>query len=223
MTLIPAFADVAAQPDASLDVIALALASEFRKVDAAGALQALDDLGDEVTHLRHGTLSTPGAESELDACVRVLGGTHGFTGDREHYDDPANSMLDVVLETRRGLPILLAVVYVEVARRVGIPLAGVGLSGHFYVGHFGPDPPLLIDPFAGGAFVDLDAGADANRPWRNHEIVMRMLNNLVGSYQRRGEYDAAIRAARMRLTLPASRRLRDHLRSELVALQARLN
>ena len=52
---------------------------------------------------------------------------------------------------------------------------------------------------------------------------MRMLNNLVGSYQRRGEYDAAIRAARMRLALPSSRQLHDQLRSELVALQARLN
>jgi regulator of sirC expression with transglutaminase-like and TPR domain len=223
MAFLPPFADLAAAPDASLDVLALALASEFREVDAAGALQALDDLGDEVAHLRHRTPSTPAAESELDACVRVLGGTHGFTGDREQYDDPANSMLDVVLETRRGLPILLAVVYVEVARRVGIPLAGVGLSGHFFVGHFGPDPPLLIDPFAGGAIVNTDAGPDANRPWRNHEIVMRMLNNLVGSYQRRGEYDAAIRAARMRLALPSSRQLRDQLRSELVALQARLN
>jgi regulator of sirC expression with transglutaminase-like and TPR domain len=223
MTFLPPFSDLAAAPDASLDMLALALASEFREVDAAGALQALDDLGDEVAHLRQGTRSTPDPESELDACVRVLGGSHGFTGDRERYDDPVNSMLDLVLETRRGLPILLAVVYVEVARRVGIPLAGVGLSRHFFVGHFGSDPPLLIDPFAGGAIVDTDVGPDANRPWRNHEIVMRMLNNLVGSYQRRGEYDAAIRAARMRLALPSSRQLRDQLRSELVALQARLN
>jgi regulator of sirC expression with transglutaminase-like and TPR domain len=223
MTLLPPFADLAAAPDASLDVLALALASEFRVVDAAGALQALDDLGDEVAHLRHGPLSTPGAESELDACVRVLGGTHGFAGDRERYDDPVNSMLDVVLETRRGLPILLSVVYVEVARRVGIPLAGVGLSGHFVVGHFGPDPALLIDPFAGGAIVATDVGADLNRPWRNHEIVMRMLNNLLGSYHRRGEYDAAIRAARMRLAIPSPPAVRDQLRSELVALQARLN
>ena len=59
-------------------------------------------------------------------------------------------MLDLVLTRRRGLPILLSVVYVEVARRAGIQIAGVGLPGHFVVGHFGTDPPVLLDPFAGG-------------------------------------------------------------------------
>ena len=67
------------------------------------------------------------------------------------YDHPDNSMLDLVLTRRRGLPILLSVVYVEVARRAGIELAGVGLPGHFVVGHFGAEPAALLDPFAGGA------------------------------------------------------------------------
>src|SRR5450755_4022683 len=61
------------------------------------------------------------------ACGQLLGAAHGFAGNRERYDDPDNSMLDLVLARRRGLPILLSVVYIEVARRGGIPLAGVGL------------------------------------------------------------------------------------------------
>ena len=223
MTVLPAFAEVAAQPDASLDVIALALASEFRPVDATVALQTLDDLGEELKRVTHTARAGGDAEAEARACVGLLGVTHGFTGDQEHYGDPVNSMLDLVLERRRGLPILLSVVYAEVARRAGIPIAGVGLGGHFVVGHFGADPPLLLDPFGDGAIVDTEPAHAVTKPWSNHEIAMRMLNNLIGSFQRRGDLHAAIRAAEMRLTLPAPPELDGTLRSELLAIQARLN
>jgi hypothetical protein len=100
-------------------------------------------------------------------------------------------MLDLVLARRRGLPILLSVVYIEVARRGGIPLAGVGLPGHFVVGHFDTDPPLLLDPFAGGRPIDGDLAPGLARRWRAHEIAMRMLNNLVAAYDRRGDLSCA--------------------------------
>jgi regulator of sirC expression with transglutaminase-like and TPR domain len=132
-------------------------------------------------------------------------------------------MLDLVLARRRGLPILLSVVYVEVARRAGIALAGVGLPGHFVVGHFGADPPVLIDPFAGGGAVEVDVAWSLVRPWKAHEIAMRMLNNLVMTYVRRGDLVAAIRAASMRLALPAEASVQEDLRAELRAMQARLN
>ncbi|MDQ3848987.1 MAG: transglutaminase-like domain-containing protein, partial [Actinomycetota bacterium] len=165
--------------------------------------------------------STP--QGQARACAQLLGVGYGFAGDRERYDDPENSFLDVVLSTRRGLPILLSVVYVEVARRAGVPLAGVGLPGHFVVGHFGAHPPLLLDPFDGGAALQVDADPDLVRPWGPHETALRMLNNLVGSYQRRGDLGAAIRAARMRLALPVGDALRPSLEAELRAMQARLN
>jgi regulator of sirC expression with transglutaminase-like and TPR domain len=164
---------------------------------------------------------TPAAQAR--ACAEVLGERHGFAGDRRHYDDPANSMLDIVLERRRGLPILLSVVYAESARRAGIPLAGVGLPGHFVVAHFGGAEPLLLDPFAGGRPLGRDVPAAHLRPWGPHEIALRMLNNLLGSYQRRGDVGAAIRAASMRLALPAAAAARAALEAELRALQARLN
>jgi len=87
-----------------------------------------------------------------------------------------NSMLDRVLARRRGLPILLSVVYIETARRAGIPLAGVGLPGHYLVGHFGADPPLLLDPFSGGlpaTELASDVPRSAVRPWNNHESADR--------------------------------------------------
>jgi regulator of sirC expression with transglutaminase-like and TPR domain len=148
---------------------------------------------------------------------------HGFEGDREHYDDPQNSMLDVVLDRRRGLPILLSVVYIEAARRAGIALSGVGLPGHFVVGHFGGGAPLLLDPFDRGRPLSAPASPDALRPWLPGEIAMRMLNNLVSSYTRRGDLTDAIRAAKLRLLLPAPEALRDTVATELRTLQARLN
>ena len=221
MPALPSFAELAPVPDAPLDVLTLALAAEFREVDAGVATATLDGLGAELSMDAAQTAGTP--EVQARACADLLGGAHGFVGDREDYDHPDNSMLDVVLERRRGLPILLSVVYVEVGRRAGVPLAGVGLPGHFVVGHFGADPPFLLDPFSGGAAVEADVDEGLLRPWRASEIAMRMLNNLVGSYQRRSDLGAAIRAAGMRLALPAEEAFRDALRAELRAMQAQLN
>ncbi len=204
-----------------MDVLALALGAEFRAVDATGAIDRLDGLGAE---LSPAVAQTSGSPQELAAaCGRLLGGQHGFAGDRDRYHHPDNSMLDLVLLRRRGLPILLSVVYIEVARRAGIPLAGVGLPGHFVVGYFGTDPPLLLDPFTGGDIVDTHAPQRLVRPWRAHEIAVRMLNNLVIGYQQRGDLAAALRAARMRLMLPVEGALRDSMNAELRALQAQLN
>ena len=221
MGAVPSFAELAATPDAALDALALALAAEFRDVESDAALARLDDLGAELAHAAVWATRPPQAQTL--ACGQLLGSRHGFAGDREHYDDPDNSMLDLVLARRRGLPILLSVIYVEVARRAGIPLAGVGLPGHFVVGHFGAAPPLLIDPFAGGDPVSGDVAWSFVRPWDAHEIAMRMLNNLVASFQRRGNLGSAIRAASMRLALPAEETLRAGLEGELRAMQARLN
>ncbi len=217
----PGFAEVALDRAVTLDVLALALAAEFRDVDAADAMTRLDMLGAEVARAAEHTHPTPLAQAL--ACGQVIGAAHGFVGDREHYDEPSNSMLDLVLTRRRGLPILLSVVYVEAARRAAIPIAGVGLPGHFVVGHFGTEPPVLLDPFAGGARVQTDAPRDLVRPWRADEIAMRMLNNLVAAYDRRGNIGAAIHAAKLRLALPARASQRDVLQAELQAIQARLN
>jgi regulator of sirC expression with transglutaminase-like and TPR domain len=218
---LPTFDEIAAAPDATMDLLALALAAEFRELDAARALATLDILGAELASAAARTNGAPG-EAAL-ACSALLGTAYGFTGDRDAYDDPDNSMLDLVLEHRRGLPILLSIVYIEVARRAQIALAGVGLPGHFVVAQFAVDPPLVLDPFAGGATIETAGGADMLRPWTPHEIAMRMLNNLVGSFTRRGNLAAAIRAASMRLMLPAEEALRTPLQAELRALHSRLN
>src|SRR3954467_15284388 len=143
---LPRFEDLAASADATLDLLALALAAAFRPVDAARALATLDGLGEEVADVLR---SAGTREAEALVLSAVLGTRHGFRGDSEQYDRPENSMLDRVLERRRGLPILLSIVYVEVAGRADVRVAGVGLPGHYVVSHFGGVEPLLLDPFSG--------------------------------------------------------------------------
>lgn len=216
------FESLAAMPESRLDELVLALAGEFRKVDADGALEELDRLGAELAEVGEGR-SPP---DQTRACRLVLGERYAFVGDRDHYDHPDNSMLDLVLARRRGLPILLSVVYVEVARRAGIPLAGVGLPGHYVVGHFGADPPLLLDPFSGGVDapeVAPEVAAIYVRPWDAHETALRILNNLTAAYSARADFSRAIRAAELRLALPLDDPSRMGFAAELRSLRARLN
>jgi len=115
-----------------------------------------------------------------------------FVGNRGAYYDWRNSCLDRVIATRTGIPISLSVLMIEVARRVGVKLVGVGMPTHFLVG-VADDPAVFFDPFAGGRplsraqaralFEDLTRG---QVPWDeafldptpNRDIVIRMLNNL---------------------------------------------
>ena len=159
---LPRFEDLAASADATLDLLALAMAAAFRPVDAARALATLDALGQEVAGVLHGAARTP--RGARPSPSRMSGHAARLRGDTEQYDRPENSMLDRVLERRRGLPILLSAVYVEVARRAGVPLAGVGLPGHYVVGHFGAPEPLLLDPFGGGVRITPDVPARAHAP-----------------------------------------------------------
>lgn len=208
------FAQLATTSTPSLDDLALALAAEFQPVDAPRARAALDALAAEVPHRED-------AQAQVAALIEVLAGRHGFEGDRDDYDNPDNSMLDVVIERRRGLPIALSVVYVEVARRAGIDLAAIGLPGHFVCGHVGTDPPLLVDPYHRGAPVSADAALV--RPWGPHAVAMRMLNNLVAAYARRGDLGRALRASELRLTLPCRDAERARHEHDLRAMRARLN
>ena len=170
------FADLATTPRPDLGELALALAAEFQPVDADRARATLDALAAEVPA---GPEDAPARQ--VDALVDVLARRHDFAGDTEQYDDPDNSMLDLVLERRRGLPILLSVVYVEVARRAGIPLAPVGLPGHFVCAHVEADPPLFIDPFNRGAPMQVDASRGV-QGWTAHATAMRMLTSFVRAF-----------------------------------------
>lgn len=172
--------------DVPLDHAALLIAAHAHPgLDIAAQQSRLDELADGV-----------GAPT-LDGIRRHLFRDLGFRGNRDDYYDPENSFLDTVLDRRLGIPISLAVVTLEVASRLAVPLVGVAMPGHFLVGDK-VDPDLYIDVFSGGAELSVDdcaalvAGifgdaAPFDRSTMlpevdNRDIIARMLLNLRAIY-----------------------------------------
>jgi regulator of sirC expression with transglutaminase-like and TPR domain len=188
----------------ALDHAALAMASVLSAhTDTAGAFSTLDQLA-------------AGCPDPTFAGVRrYLFDEVGFRGDREHYDDPRNSFLDVVLTRRTGLPILLATVVMEVGRRAGVPAVGVGMPMHFLV-RSADDVDSFADPFTGEALDCasvrrlFETMAEGRLRWderylepvASRAIVTRMLANLFASYRRRRDPVRLALVARMRASIP---------------------
>src|SRR5664280_3339782 len=105
--------------------------------------------------VRQRTAGTRSSFQKARLLSRVLSEELGFAGDEDDYYDPRNVLLGPLLERRKGMPILLSVLWMEVGRRAGIPVAGIGLPGHFIV-RVGPPPGTLADPFAGGVPLTVD-------------------------------------------------------------------
>lgn len=210
-----------------LDEAAARLASE-EGGDGTGVIAALDALASGVGVGRDGV-------EQLARLVQHLFGELGFRGDDQDYDDPRNSCIDQVIERRRGLPILLSVVTMEVGRRIGLPLLGIGLPGHFVVGTT-TNPGLYLDPFDGGRIRrPSELVADHSRrlgregtpreivqwlrPNSARDILVRMSTNLFQSWLRRDRPQDALRNADRRVALrpnvPLFRRDRGLLRAQL--------
>ena len=203
------FADLVAGDPRRVEVdrAALALAAVLRpRTDVAGALEALDRLAAECP------------DPTFDGLRRYLFHEVGFRGDREHYDDPRNSFLDLVLARRTGLPILLATVMIEVGRRAEVPVVGIGMPMHFLVRAEG-DTDHFADPFGGEALDAagvrrmFEALAQGRLRWDEgyldpvgaRAMVTRMLANLYASYRRRRDPVRLALVARMRASIPELR------------------
>jgi regulator of sirC expression with transglutaminase-like and TPR domain len=91
--------------------------------------------------------------ARVQALNEFLFTREGFHGNTEEYEDPRNSLLDCVLERRTGLPITLSLVYLEVGRRLGLPVEGIGFPSHFLVRFRGRED-ILIDVFHGRVLAD---------------------------------------------------------------------
>ncbi|MEU6384666.1 transglutaminase-like domain-containing protein [Streptomyces bauhiniae] len=151
------------------------------------------------------------------AVGRLLGGTEGFRGTAGEYERLESSLLHSVLRRRRGLPILLSVVWMEVARRAGAPVYGVALPGHFVVGFGTAGDRVLADPFAGGRVLSgadtelLVAGATGAPlepsmliPAAPLQVIQRILNNIRAWATARPERsDVALWAVELAMLLPS--------------------
>jgi len=150
--------------------------------------------------------SIPERISELN---QFLFGDLGFAPNSEDYYDPRNSFLNEVLERRTGIPITLCVVYLELGRKIGLPLQGVSFPGHFLVKCAVPEGEVVLDPYSGGISLGL---ADLQKRLRevrggevsraivaellvsasNKEIIVRLLRNLKAIYLREHNLDRAL-------------------------------
>lgn len=153
-------------PDCDLAEAALLCCAEIEPdLDVDAELARLDAMAAEL----HAASEVPAdAHTNAHALASFLAGTYGFTGDVAGYHDPRNGLLTNVLDRRRGLPISLAIVYVAIARRVGIHAHGVNTPGHFLVGVGGPagQSPAEGEPGEGepGEADPLDVARDLVEP-----------------------------------------------------------
>jgi regulator of sirC expression with transglutaminase-like and TPR domain len=155
-------------------------------------------------------------EQKIVALNHYLYRELGFAGDTENYYDPRNSYLNDVIDRKRGIPITLGVLYIEIGRRLGLALQGVSFPGHFLVKLKVKRGQLVLDPFAGGApqgeddlkkrllqvlprsetgdgdeseALDLDAYLGAATP---REIIARVLRNLKAIHLNGERFEAAL-------------------------------
>ena len=204
---------------------ALAIARvEYPTLDVAGYLDTIDRMG-EAAALRVARSGTRGQDA-IKTLNEYLYDDQRFTGNRERYDDPRNSFLNEVIDRRTGIPISLAVVYLEVARRAGVLVDGINFPGHFLLRAADEEPHrrddrdvLIVDPFHGGAVlseidcremlrqhVGEEAAFDRHllEPATRHEIVVRMLVNLKRLYVRMRSFPQARFVADLLLTVDPS-------------------
>ncbi|MBU3690183.1 MAG: hypothetical protein B7C54_08375 [Acidimicrobiales bacterium mtb01] len=206
------FARIVGAPSFSVGEAALAMSWAVQEAvgaidfDVIDHLAVLDDLA--------GAVPTPTASGIADF---LFGGGGRLRGNTDDYYDPANSFLDSVLRSGRGIPITLSIVMIEVGARLGVPLAGIGLPAHLVVGEFqGGRIDRFFDPFDGGRTLDR-AGCRALvsrlarrtvvipeaafAPMSNLALVERMLNNLKAIHAARTGDLASVRALARVMTL----------------------
>ena len=229
------FAEVAKAPSPDLAPAALAIARlEYPQLDASRYLRVLDRMGAAAAD----RIAALGGDADLPRRIAGISAylfrEQGFAGNRKHYDDPRNSFLNNVLDRRTGIPITLALVYIEVSRRAGLGIDGVNFPGHFLLrvhpeAADGPDAgggQLIVDPFHGGAIL---SELDCRKLLRSHageeiafdrrllaratkpEIIVRMLVNLKRIYVRMRSFPQAHAITELLLALDpsATTELRD--------------
>lgn len=204
------FENLVAQPDASIDLAhaALLVAAEERNgTDVDHYRSRLFELG-----LAARAFVAARSWEPVEALNEFLFRELGFAGNQENYYDARNSLLPYVIDERKGIPITLAVVYIEIGRRAGLEVDGVGLPGHFVVcvraDSARGTETRLVDPFnrrvidQGDCQELLDAlyggqvalSEEHLRAASNREILARLLRNLKAVYAQASRHRRALAA-----------------------------
>jgi len=197
--------------DVSLAEGALLIAAEeYEGLDVDRYLERIDEMGAVLRRRLRSDISTAEA---LIALNRYVFEELGFSGNTDDYYDPRNSYLNDVIERRVGIPITLAVVYIEIGRRIGLSLQGVSFPTHFLVKCVLREGAIILDPYARGASLGVDDLQERLRsvsegleldptlvaslltPAAPADIFARMLRNLRAIHLERGEHLKALCAS----------------------------
>jgi regulator of sirC expression with transglutaminase-like and TPR domain len=196
---------------------------EYPDIDPGRSLEILNRLGAQA-RLRMRRIKGRSIRARIAALNALLFEDEGFSGNHGHYDDFRNSFLNVVLERRLGIPITLALVYMEVAGRAGLDVQGVAFPGHFLMrvpspGADDASEEILLDPFDAGVELDIadcrkllarhlgPSGDDAPfdpallRPCSPRHMLARILNNLKRTYVEVRSFAHARRATNLLLSV----------------------
>lgn len=218
------------QPERDLDLAVGALLiaeEEFPGLDVSRYTERLDELARGV----ESQLPASGSREApliITALRTVLFEKEAFRGAEDDYYNPRNSYLNVVMDRKIGIPITLSLLYMEVARRVGFHLQGVGFPGHFLLKHVMDRHQIVVDPFFGGRTLDLDdlrellrnvgggteIGPSHLEPISKREVLARVLRNLRANYLRIDDQPRALSAIeRLLLIEPDNEQLESERRS----------
>ncbi len=207
----------APEDDAPLLETALAIAAvEYPELDTGRYREQLDQWADTI-------LSRLSEDPSLEEVIQTLNDflflEQGFEGNRDDYYDPRNSFINDVLDRRRGIPLTLSIVYIELGRRLGLPFKGVSFPGHFLVKLSLDGGAVVLDPFNGGISLseedlgellqmsDFDTPGDFGRLLAaagKQDIVVRLLRNLKVVYQRAGQLEKALNIVNLILAIDGS-------------------
>ena len=193
--------------DISLAEAALLIAGHgYPDLNVAAYLSRIEELA---YNLRLRIAEDESIPDRISALNQFLFGDLGFAPNSEDYYDPRNSFLNEVLERRTGIPITLSVIYLELGRKIGLPLQGVSFPGHFLVKCAVPEGAVVLDPYSGGVSLGLQdlqkrlrdvRGGEVSRAIvaellivaTNKEIIVRLLRNLKAIYLREHNLDKAL-------------------------------
>ncbi|MFL6309997.1 MAG: SirB1 family protein [Nitrososphaera sp.] len=180
----------------------------YPSLDVSEFLLSIDALGEDIARaLKKGGNNPPRPTQIIEKINDHLFNVQKFKPNTEDYYNPLNSYLNIVIERKRGIPITLCILYIRVARSVNFKMYPVNFPGHFLIKHILEDNSgeIIVDPFNGGRIMDdysLKALIDQAYPQQNiplthallekataAQVVIRMLNNLKGSYYEAQDMD----------------------------------
>lgn len=203
--------------DERIDLLRAALSFariEYPHLNSESYVSRVDELAARVVK----RITEPGDPAQsIVALNHVLFQEEMFRGNRVDYSNPQNSFFNDVLDRRLGIPITLALLYMEVGRRVGFPLFGVGMPGHFLLKHYDTSGrSVLIDAFDRGMILtEEDCQKKLNEiysgqlvlkhefllPVTRRQMLTRMLNNLKVTYLERRDFRRAVQIVDLLLVI----------------------